>query len=152
VYDPSQFRMRGPYAPAGAIVPSDPSLGPDGYHGIYLARASEMSCCWIAPHTEILVKKPRSATTLVAGFVMPDIPAFAHGQSLTVSIDGKSFDTVRLQQGQHLYRIRLPADLAAMQGTLPIRIDASTDYVPAKFGGSSDSRHLAAVLMYIYFA
>ncbi|HEX8805611.1 MAG TPA: hypothetical protein VF741_01635 [Candidatus Aquilonibacter sp.] len=143
--------MHGPYGPAGAIVPTNPSLGPNGYRGIYLAKASEMSCCWIAPHAEILVKKPPHTSTLVAGFVMPDLPEFARGQSLTVTIDGKPVDTERLQDGQHLYRMHLPAELAAMHGTLPIRIDASTDYVPAKAGVSTDSRHLAAVLMYLYF-
>lgn len=144
--------MRGAYAPAGVVVPANPSLGRDGYHGLYLVPASALSCCWIAPHADIDVKKPRSATMLVAGVALPDFPVFTHGQSLTFGVRGESIATVHVGKGQQMVRMHLPPAIARMQGLVPLHIVASIDYVPARAGiGSTDARHLAASLLYIYF-
>jgi hypothetical protein len=150
-YDPSQFTISGPVAPAGVIVPAQTRAAP--FRGVYVDSADSLGCCWIAPHAIVSLLKPSESDRLVAGIWVPDIPLFARGQRFVFTFPGgqRVLTGVIKPGSSQTLRLNLPKDLARLHGRIELRLDAAVDYVPAREHVNGDNRHFAAVLSYMYF-
>ena len=127
------------------------------------------SCCWIAPHATLLVRKHKAATRLVGGFRVPDLPRFAGGQVVTIRFgNGAPPHRLPLQPGiQRRVSFSLPANLRRATGLIPIDVTTAVDFVPSRDTPPShsllsllhlraaapvdDTRSLGVVLLYLYF-
>jgi hypothetical protein len=145
--------------------------GPAEFQGLYTEGSTVLSCCWIAPHATLLVRKHARANTLVAGFRVIDAPRFDGGQRVTIGFVGNPAPaqrSKRLDRGnQYTIKVPVPANLRAATGLIPVTIDSAVDYVPARdtravrtlftilhlraAPSSGDERHLGIVLLYLYF-
>jgi hypothetical protein len=168
-FAPSSFDVHGIVAPRDVAVPSNASGGLSEYRGLYVSHPGVLSCCWIAPHATLLVRKHGPARKLVAGFWVPDIPRFANGQQVTLSLEGAAPVHWALPKGtQTSFALPIPAKLRDAKGLIPVTITSAIDYVPARDDvathslfvllhlraphTSLDTRQLGVVLLYLYFA
>lgn len=168
-YDTSAFRIHGTIAPPDVAVPSNLGDGPSEFDGLYVEGSGAFSCCWIAPHAALLVRKRGPATRLVAGLRVPDLPRFAGGQRVTIRFPGDGPGLlVRLQPGvQRRVTLALPFDLRSATGLIHVDMATAVEYVPSRDTPpshsllallhlrapvpSDDTRSLGAVLLYCYF-
>jgi hypothetical protein len=174
-FAPSNFQVHNVVVPRDLAAPNDAVDGDVDYNGLYVGGPKLYSCCWIAPHATLLVRKHRPARTLVAAFWVPDVPFFhTHPQTVKLSFDGTHSKPLLL----HLYniqynnfRLAIPASLRNKTGLIPITLDSSVTFIPGLDGkpsgsivrklfvamhlaqpaNSHDMRHLAVILMYLYF-
>jgi hypothetical protein len=170
VYDPSAFRIHGTVAPPDVAVPTNVGNNPTDFDGLYLEGADSFSCCWIAPHATLLVRKRGPASNLVAGFRLPNVPRFASGQSVAIAFAHQSAAPYRerLQAGEQLrIAVPVPGALRRASGLVPVDITTSVDYLPSRdtppphslfsllglrpAAPNGDARHLGVILLYLYF-
>ncbi len=168
-YDASNFRIHDTIAPPDVAVPSNLGDGSTEFDGLYVEGSSAFSCCWIAPHATLLVRKRAPARRLVAGLRVPDLPRFAGGQVVTLRFhgDGPPY-RVQLRPGvQRRVGFPVPATLRNVTGLVPIDVTTAIDFVPRRDTPPShsllallhlraaapvdDTRSLGAVLLYLYF-
>jgi hypothetical protein len=174
-FNPSNFQVRGVIAPRDVAVPNDAVDGDVAYDGLYVGGPNLLSCCWIAPHARLLVRKRAPARTLVAGFWTPDQPFFrTHPQTVTLTFDGTHAPAARLKLAPSdltAFHLAVPRMLRDKTGLIPITLDTSVTYIPAldstpshglthdlfvllhlaRPQASKDMRPLGTVLMYLYF-
>ena len=169
-YAPSGFAIHDAIAPRDVAVPGGLSDIQADYDGLYTGGPQLLSCCWIAPHAALLVRKHGPARTLVAGFWVPDNQRFAHGQRVTISFPhtGAKPRQFKLDRNnQSWVTVPVPAALRKATGLIPVTLDCAIDYVPARDNvphtslftylhlrpslKSQDERELGVVLMYLYF-
>ena len=167
-YAPSNFAIQGSLVPADLVLPAGVKPGPLGeYDGLFVAGVTDAVCCWIAPKATIFVKKPRAATTFVAGFYIPKYDLFENGQEVTVRISGESGPVVKhIPWQQSSIHIPLSPRLQSQRGLIRVEIDSRIVFVPSrdtpqKFSWRSligmrqattqDDRQLGAILLYAYF-
>jgi hypothetical protein len=170
VYDTSAFHLHGTIAPPDVAVPTNVGDGPAAFNGLYLEGSSAFSCCWIAPHATLLVRKRGPANELVGGFRVPNVARFSGGQVVAISFSGDAAPRrrQRLQPGQQLtLTVPLPDKLRRATGLVPIDVASTVDYVPSRDNPPShsllsllrlrapdsegDTRHLGVVVLYLYF-
>jgi hypothetical protein len=168
-YDPSNFRVHAQIVPRDVAAP-DLGDGPASFNGLYVEGSDVLSCCWIAPHATLLVRKRGAANTLVAGFRLPEVARFDRGQQVSISFTGVDAppQRVNIQEGsQYAVKVPVPAGLRAKRGLIPVSITCTVEYVPSRdtpplFSVSSflhlraptastDVRPLGVVLLYLYF-
>ena len=169
-FDPSNFHVHAQIAPRDVAVPSAPVNEATEFDGLYLEGPDILSCCWLAPHATLLVRKHGPAKTLVAGFWVPAVSRFDAGQDVTVSFAGVGYRpiTTHLDAGTHyMLKLLVPPRVQKQSGLIPIDITSAIDYVPARdtppeFSwftflhlratvSNTDVRHLGVVLVYLYF-
>lgn len=167
-YDTSDFHIHGSIAPPDVAVPSNLTDGPSEFNGLYLEGSSAFSCCWIAPHANLLIRKHGAAKALVVGFRLPDLPRLRDGQRVTIVLPDAPPFRVQVGAGQQrTVRLALPSNLRATVGLVPVQIDAAVEYVPSRDTPPShsllailhlrpqapndDTRHLGIILLYAYF-
>ncbi len=159
-------------SPPDVAVPSEPQdSGPSDFNGLYSDGWIAWSCCWIAPHTSLLVRKRGPAQTLIGGFRLVTAPPFRDGQDVTIAFEGvrgaRSRTWTIYPGGQQTLRMPVPPALRRATGLIPVRITCSVDYVPARDlppdysilallhlrppEVSHDERHLCAIMLYLYF-
>jgi hypothetical protein len=169
-YDTSTFHVHAAIAPQDVAVPSNAGSGSSEFNGLYTGSPDVFSCCWIAPHATLLVRKRGPASRLVAGFWIPDVARFAAAQHVAIAFAGIRAPPRRaqLEAGeQSTITIPVPRALRAASGLVPVTITSAIDYVPSRDAKPSrsllsllhlrapqsndDTRHLGAVLLYLYF-
>lgn len=174
-FNPSNFRATNVIAPRDVAVPSNAASGDTDYGGLYVGDPSLLSCCWLAPHARLLVRKHAIARKLVVGFWVPRIPFFrAHRQTVKLRFDRTHARPVTLRMPNtelNAFRVAVPASLRNQTGLIPISLDSAVTFVPALDSppphaglhqlfvdlhlappaGSQDVRHLGIILMYAYF-
>ncbi|MGA8535100.1 MAG: hypothetical protein WB615_13410 [Candidatus Tumulicola sp.] len=168
-YDTSAFRIHDTIAPPDVAVPSNRGDASSEFNGLYLEGSDAFSCCWIAPHAHLLVRKRSPARELVAGFRVPNLPRFRNGQDVAVRLPGRG-DPYRAHIAPNEQRtlvLRLPPNLRNAIGLVPIEITTAVDFVPSRDTPpshslfsvfhllarmpSDDTRHLGIVVLYLYF-
>jgi hypothetical protein len=169
-YNPSNFQVHEQVAPRDVALPANFSDGPFEFGGLYAEGAGVLSCCWIAPHATLLVKKRGPASTLVAGLRIPNVPRFANGQTVAISFPGSTDPPVRARiaaGGQRMIKVPIPSRLRGRTGLIPVEVTSAVDYVPSRDApptrtlftmlhlraaqSNTDVRSLGAILLYMYF-
>lgn len=169
-YDTSNFHVHAEIAPRDVAVPSNAGSGSTEFDGLYTGSPDVFSCCWIAPHATLLVRKRGPARRLVAGFWIPDVAKFAGSQRVTIAFVGSPGPPHRAQLDpgeQSTLTIPVPRALRSAPGLIPVSITSAIDYMPSRDAAPShsllsmlhlrtpqandDTRHLGAVLLYLYF-
>jgi hypothetical protein len=169
-FDPSNFRVHAQIAPRDVAVPSGSWDESSEFNGLYTEGSGILSCCWLAPHASLLVRKHGPAKTLVAGFWVPAVPRFDAGQQVTVAFRGSGARpvTTQLDSGTHyMLKFPVPPSVQKRTGLIPIDITSAVEFVPARdtpqeFSwftflhlraptSNTDVRHLGVVLVYLYF-
>jgi hypothetical protein len=170
-YDPSSFHVHDQIVPRDVAVPSAP-LGEEAeFNGLYTESSAVLSCCWIAPHARLLVRKHGPARTLVAGFWLPNEKRFDDGQEVTISFPGSRDAPLRTTLSsigeQYTIKVPVPSNVRARSGLIPVDIACSVEFVARRDTAptyslftflhlraatqSTDSRSLGIVLLYLYF-
>ncbi|MBV8116619.1 MAG: hypothetical protein JOZ01_01505 [Candidatus Eremiobacteraeota bacterium] len=169
-YDPSSFRVHATIAPPDVAVPTNIGNTATEFNGLYLEGSDTFSCCWIAPHATLLVRKRDAARRLVGGFRLPDVPRFRSGQTIAIAFAHRTAGTnrIRLEPGeQRTVTLPVPASLRNATGLIPVDVTCAVDYIPSRDtppsrsllsmlhltaqGANGDTRALGAVLLYLYF-
>jgi hypothetical protein len=170
VYDPSSFHVTQQITPRDVVAPSNAGDGPSDFNGLYLEGTSIDSCCWIAPHAILLVRKRGPAKTLVVGVRVPNFPRFAKGQTVTIAFPGTNAapQSALVDAGaQRMIEVPVPPSLRASSGLTPVEITSTVDYVPSRDTPpsrsiftvlhlrapqtSTDARTLGVLLLYLYY-
>ncbi len=152
-YNPSHFRLRGPFVPAEAVLPRGAKPGAE-IDGIYVAGDDSLTCCLIAPHASLLVRKEGPASKLCINVYVPEEgPFLKRAQSLSISLDRVPGHIAlpNLVEGPDERCVPIPAVLRMKRGEIAVRLDSGIDYVPSKAGVSGDTEHYGLVLLSIYF-
>ncbi len=152
-YDPSHFQLDGPRVPAEVVLPPGAKPGTET-DGIYVVGDDSLTCCLIAPHASLLVRKDGPASNLCVNVYVPDVgPFLKQAQSLSISIDALPgyIAIENLTEGPDDRCVSIPPVLRAKRGDIAVRLDSGIDYVPSKAGVSSDTQHYGLVLLSIYF-
>jgi hypothetical protein len=149
-------------------VPNTFGSGASEFSGLYSEGTTVLTCCWVAPNATLLVRKRGPARTLVAGLRLPNIPRFAEGQTVTISFVHGPSHTEQLTPGdQSTIKLAVPRALINAKGLVPVTLAFGVDYVPSRDAPperslatllrlravepNNDVRHLAAMLLYLYF-
>jgi len=172
VYNPSHFSVRSVVAPPDVAVPKDWSGAAFDFNGLYVETPQALACCWIAAQATLYVRKSGRANKLLAGFWVPNFPAFTNGQRVRIALPGdanagwQDLDA----NGATAVAIPLAPALRNATGLVPVRITSENVFVPNQnaappsladrllvFLGlraahpNSDDRRLGVILRYLYF-
>jgi len=131
-YNPSHFAVHSVVAPPDVAVPSGWTDSSFTFDGLYVETPQALACCWIATQATLYVRKYGPAKDLVAGFWVPNFPAFADGQRVKITFAGHEKPAWREldANGPTAVTIPLPAALRNATGLIPIRINSDKTYVP----------------------
>ena len=148
-YDPTQFHVRGVLAPADVVLPSTARAG-DVVNGLYTIEASTgASCCWIARHAKVLVRKRLAATSLRIGVYIPAVGTFekqVQRVKVTFPRRAASFASQGLKPGFSTISIDLPQSMRSAKGDIEIDLDSALDY-----NAGADMSRYSLILLSIYF-
>jgi hypothetical protein len=171
-YNPSHFTVHAVVAPPDVAVPSGWTNAAFNFNGLYVEPPDALSCCWIATQATLYVRKHGPADKLVAGFWVPNLPAFANGQRVKIALPGETHTPWREldANGATAVTIALPPALRNASGIVPVRIDSESAFVPNHYPAapsvvdrllvllglraapnSADDRRLGVILRYLYF-
>ncbi|HZZ00682.1 MAG TPA: hypothetical protein VFE36_14025 [Candidatus Baltobacteraceae bacterium] len=173
VYNPSHFAVHSVVAPPDVAVPKNWSGASFDFDGLYVETPQALACCWIAAQATLYVRKSGPADKLVAGFWVPNFPAFANGQRVRIALPGDAnADWQDLDaNGAASLDISVPPALRNATGLIPVQITSANVFVPnanappsslidrllvllglrAPQLPNTDRRSLGIILRYLYF-
>lgn len=139
-------------SPDGLIIENDKGASAMA-HGLYISSAAnDPSCCWISANATVTANKTAAASNIV---VTVDIPGFkffaAHGQTVTVTVDGQSKTFPDLIFGKHSLSAKLDNKMRTFVGPVVVVIRSARPFIPIREGVNGDARHLGVLLKGISF-
>jgi hypothetical protein len=136
--------------PQGVLVTSAQD---SASQGLWVSPApDDPACCWVSPNVELLVEKKIPAVEADLSVVVPGFAFFADGgQTVSVSIDGRTTAFPKLAVGSHVLSVKLSSRRRAFLGHMPIDVRSARTFVPARTGVNGDTRKLGFVLQGVSF-
>lgn len=130
VYPPGIQTFKNPGAAANA--------------GLYTS-SSMRACCYIKQRATLTLDKPAGAQVATLYFFVPDATPFKTGQSVTVSVGGRSATASSVAGRPIVISISLPSRFVSATA-VPIKIVAAKSINPKKLGINNDTRDLSVLL------
>jgi hypothetical protein len=112
--------------------------------GLYTS-SSMRDCCFIKKRAVLTLEKPAGAQVATLYFFVPDLPPYKTGQSITVSVGGRSATASSLAGKQIVISIALPPRYVS-DTDVPTEIVAAKSINPQKLGINNDTRDLSVLL------
>jgi hypothetical protein len=112
--------------------------------GLYTS-SSMRDCCFIKQRAVLTLEKPAGAQVATLYFFVPDLAPYRTGQSVTVSVGGRSATASSMAGKQLVISLSLPPRYVS--GTAaPVVIVATKSVNPQKLGINNDTRQLSVLL------
>ena len=112
--------------------------------GLYTS-SSVRACCFIKQRAVLTLEKPPGAQVATLYFFVPNLLPYRSGQSVTVSIGGRSATSSSVGGKQIVISITLPPRFVP-ESEVPVVIVAAKSVNPAKLGVGDDTRELSVLL------
>lgn len=143
-------------AGTGGVARADGSVYPNGLHGEedivsgIFPGTDAGNCCWMGATAAIRIAVPAGADTLLLNVYLPRFGAPERGQSLRVRI-GSALPANRCCFGAGETELAFPLPPGARRGTITVRLQAGSTFVPKAIGLNQDPRHLSLLIRSVSF-